>query len=126
MGKSISNQILNITTPYSEEFVRGEYSVFIYNDDTREDRYILGEHITEGFGLYYSYNVSAVPVKVPYERIVKLTNKSINEKNIKKNSKLIHDMLESHKYWEIVSPIYFDEIDNIQLKIQSLLEFLKD
>lgn len=119
--KNLSKQILNITTPYSEEFSRGNYSVFLFDDNYDGDRYILGEHLVEGYGLFYSYNLTAVPVKVPYERVTKLLGISITEKNIKKKSDLIHRMLEDHHYWETVNSSLFEEIDQIQVKISDLL-----
>jgi len=122
---NISQQVLDVTTPYSGDFVKGKYSVFLFEGKQDKDLYILGESITEGFGLYYCYNHTAVPVRVSEERISRLAGVTITSDTIKDFSFMLSEILEEKDYWEEINPTFFEKMSDIDFKISELLSILE-
>ena len=121
----ISQQVLDVTTPYSGDFVKGKYSVFLFEGKQNKDLYILGENISDGFGLYYCYNRTAVPVRVTEERISRLAGIAITSDTIKDFSFLLSEILEEKDYWEEINPTFFEKMNDIDFKISELLSLLE-
>lgn len=100
---NLSQKLLEVCTPYYGEFK--DMRVFTTKRDFSEsknigrDRYIIGSG-ADGRGLYYSYNLTAIPVKVTDSRISKLLGRLYNGDFASVEKEIVENLCE--RYAEII------------------------
>jgi hypothetical protein len=92
---SLSKRLISLITPFQEEFVPGEFKVYSRDNSAERDIYIVGRHCTEGYGVFYCYNNTALPILLSEERILKILGGRKTTKDCKKEDAIAESLVAS-------------------------------
>lgn len=104
---NLAQRVLEMAAAYRNEFVPGRYRTFVKKDDaglTIAGRYVVGETVDGECGLFSIPSVSAMPAKIPDERVARLLEmkKERIEKFSEVESKVVLKLL-SNGYVDITN-----------------------
>jgi len=107
---SLAQQVLEMAAAYRNEFVPGKYQTFVKKDPrgltSSFGRYVVGEAVNGEYGLFGIPSVSALPSKIPNERVARLLE--FKKKKIDDFSKV------EKKVIQVLLDKGYEDITNIQ------------